>query len=311
MGTQGELPRTCAAVCGQIPFREWRWAHHFSANARILKSLGIETRIDLPGVGENLIEQPSHFLLFSGDLQDSSASAYHSYVTAADLFGADLTAVEAATRASIPKWAKAAADASGARSVDACALEKVLKIQHDLLFKHNVTAAEILLAIAPDNILASNYWALFPFSRGSVHLESADNINKPLVDPRIFLADFDLATVVAAGRLAEKFWLSEPMKRKGSVTGPIVSGGWELPDNATDAQWRAYLRDTGKQLSLTPSIDRLALIKHHRDSCCELAPYRYGIDDVSCIRGSGRPGAQGLRHCKCKDCRCLCGPNAS
>ncbi|KAH6632868.1 glucose oxidase [Chaetomium tenue] len=213
-------------------------------NPRILKSLGIETRVDLPGVGENLIEQPSHFLLFSGDLQDSSASAYHSYVTIADLFGADVAAVEAATRANIPKWAKAAADASGARSLDACALEKVLKIQHDLLFKHNVTAAEILLAIAPDNVLASNYWALFPFSRGSVHLKSADKINEPLVDPRIFLADFDLSIMVAAGKVAQKFWLSEPMKTKGTVIGPIVPEEVDLPNNATNAQWQLYLRDT-------------------------------------------------------------------
>ena len=212
-----------------------------------------------------MIEQPSHFLLFSGDLQDSSASAYHSYVTAADLFGADLAAVEAATRASISRWARVAADASGVRSLHACALEKVLKIQHDLIFKHNVTTAEILLAIAPGNVLASNYWALFPFSRGSVHLESVDNINKPLVDPRIFLADFDLATMVAAGRFAQKFWLSEPMKTRGSVTGPIVSGNWELPNNATDAQWQAYLRDTGKYLALLPpsaALFHVALINH-------------------------------------------------
>lgn len=171
-------------------------------------------------------------------------------MTIADLFGAEVAAVEAATRADIPKWAKAAADPSGARSLDACALAKVLKIQHDLLFKHNVTAAEILLAIAPDNILASNYWALFPFSRGSVHLKSANKINEPLVDPRIFLADFDLSTMVAAAKVTQKFWLSEPMKTQGSVTGPIVPVEVDLPKNATDAQWQRYLRDTGKHLVL-------------------------------------------------------------
>ncbi|KAK4149482.1 putative GMC oxidoreductase [Chaetomidium leptoderma] len=213
-------------------------------NPRILKSLGIETRINLPGVGEHLVEQPAHFLMFSGDLGSSSASAYHTYLTAADLFGANLAAIEAATRADIPKWARAAADASGADSLNVRGLEKLLHIQHDLLFKHNVTAAEVLTAIAPGSVLASNYWTLFPFSRGSVHLGSRDNIDEPVIDPRIFLSDFDLSTLTAAGRFATRFWLSEPMKTQGSVTGPVLSGDVDLPRNATDAQWHVYLRDT-------------------------------------------------------------------
>ncbi|KAK4245571.1 glucose oxidase [Corynascus novoguineensis] len=215
-------------------------------NSNILKSLGIETRINLPGVGENLVEQPSHFLMYSGDLP-SAASAYHAYVTAADLFGANLSAVEEVTRASIPTWARAAADASGPGSLDVHAIEKVLQIQHDLLFKYNATAAEILVVIAPGNILASNYWALFPFSRGSVHLGLRSKLDEPVVDPRIFLADFDASTMVAAARVVEKFWSSEPMKTQASVTGPVVSGDFDLPGNATDAQWHAYLRNTGKQ----------------------------------------------------------------
>jgi choline dehydrogenase len=206
---------------------------------RVLKSLGVETRINLPGVGENLVEQPSHFLTFSANLS-IAWSAYHAYVTASDIFGASTARVEAETRANISKYARAAAEASGAGSLNIRAVEKLLRIQHDLIFKHNVTAAEILVSIYGDGF--SNYWTLFPFSRGSVHLKSLDNINEPLVDPRIFLADFDLSTLTATGRFTEKFWLSEPMKTKASVTGPVG-----LPDNATDAQWHAHLRDTGKR----------------------------------------------------------------
>ena len=209
---------------------------------RILKSLGVETRINLPGVGENLVEQPSHFLSFSADLP-IAWSAYHAYVTASDIFGASTAAVEADTRANIPKYARAAAAASGAGSLSVCAVEKLLRVQHDLIFKHNVTVAEILHSIYGGGF--SNYWTLFPFSRGSVHLKSLDKINEPLVDPRIFLADFDLSILTAAGRFTEKFWLSEPMKSQASVTGPVG-----LPNNATDAQWHAHLRDTGKRLQM-------------------------------------------------------------
>jgi choline dehydrogenase len=65
----------------------------------------------------------------------------------------------------------------------------LLSIQHDLIFKKNVTMAEILVGSA-DILVMSNYWILLPFSRGSVHLGSVDEINTPVCDPRFFLVDF-------------------------------------------------------------------------------------------------------------------------
>ncbi|KAK3903788.1 putative GMC oxidoreductase [Staphylotrichum tortipilum] len=240
-------------------------------NSKILKSLGIKTRINLPGVGEHLIEQPSHFLQFSANLP-MVWSAYHSYVTSSELFGPNLASVAAAARASIPRWAKAAADASGPGSLNVRALEKVFQIQHDLLFKHNVTAVEILLAIAGGGF--SNYWTLFPFSRGSVHLAAADKINDPLIDPRIFLADFDLSTLTAAGKFTEKFWLSEPIKTQASVSGPV---GVDL---ATDEQWHAHLRDTGKQpmawLMLGPANTLAVSANSHPTGTASMMAREYG-----------------------------------
>ena len=209
-------------------------------STRRLESLGIDTKIDLPGVGENLIEQSNLILAYSGDL-DSSSNAYHTFATMADLFGSDVAAVEEATRANLSKWAQAAADASGSDVLNVTAVEKLFQVQHDLLFKQNVTAAEILTVIAPQGLLASNFWILLPFSRGSVHLGSAEKINEPLIDPRFFLADFDLNATVVTGKLTQKFWLSEPMNTV--VTGPLIPGPDILPNNATEEQWEAYVRE--------------------------------------------------------------------
>jgi choline dehydrogenase len=173
-------------------------------------------------------------------------------VTATDIFGAHVAAVEAETRASIPNYAKAVAHASGPGSLDVAAVEKLMQTQHDLIFKHNATAVEILTVVAGGGILASNYWTLFPFSRGSVHLQSLDKINEPLVNPRIFLADFDLTTLIAGGRFVEKFWYSEPMKSRAGVSGPTG-----LSTNATDAEWHALLRAGGKTLVPTLSWQEL------------------------------------------------------
>lgn len=190
------------------------------------------------------MEQPNHLLSFSGNLE-ASANAYHTYVTAADIFGADLAAVEEETRSSLSRWAQAAVDASGLGSLMISAVTKLLRVQHDILFKRNGTIGEILTIVAPGGLLLSQYWLLLPFSRGSAHLGLLGNIDQPVIDPRLFLAEFDLSALTAVGRFAEKFWLSDPMNAQASVIGPLPQGTASLPNNATDAQWHAHLRDTG------------------------------------------------------------------
>jgi choline dehydrogenase len=198
--------------------------------------LGIETKVNLPSVGENLIEQPNLSMGYTvaGDLSDS-CSACHAFFTAADLFGEDLSEIEDSTRANLQTWAQTAVDGSGG-ALNLTAVEQQFRLQHDLIFKRNVTAAEIITASPPGSgILASNFWILLPFSRGSVHLSSADNINTPVLDPRLFWVDFDVTASVATGRLARKFWTSEPASKY--VGDNIFPGPDVLPDNAEEVNW--------------------------------------------------------------------------
>nr|BBD84647.1 putative GMC oxidoreductase [Cordana terrestris] len=214
-------------------------------NPRILEGLGIQTRVDLPGVGENLQEQPNHVLAYIGSTElGSSASAYHTFISLRDLFGDDIDQLQESTGAKLSSWAQAAVEASGNGALNVTAVTKLLRVQHNLLFKQNVTAAEIITAVAPTGggLLASNFWILLPFSRGSVHLGSIDQINKPVIDPRFFLAEFDLDATIALGKYAQKFWFSEPIA--SSVIGPLIPGADILPNNATSAQWETYIRST-------------------------------------------------------------------
>ncbi|PKS05490.1 hypothetical protein jhhlp_008868 [Lomentospora prolificans] len=200
--------------------------------------LGIEVKVNLPGVGENLVEQTNHIIGYSGTL-DSSASAFHAFFTAKELFGSEYAEIESWTRQSIPTWAAAIVEASGEGALTQNAVEKLLTVQADLLFKHNVAAAEIL-TIGLNQFFGSNYWGLFPFSRGSVHLASVEDIDAPAIDPRFFMADFDAKATVAAGRLAEKFWNSAPIN--ASMAGRILPDSDVLPEDASDDQWEAFHR---------------------------------------------------------------------
>lgn len=60
-----------------------------------LRGLGIETRIDLPGVGENLQDQANVPLLYTGNLNISGTSPYATFLMASQLFGENLEAVAA------------------------------------------------------------------------------------------------------------------------------------------------------------------------------------------------------------------------
>jgi choline dehydrogenase len=141
-------------------------------------------------------------------------------------------------------------DVAGERDLNVHAVTRLLEIQHDLLFKQNISAAEVVTTITP-NTLTSNYWFLHPFSRGSVHLGSADEINNPIMDPRLFIADFDVYATMAAGKFAHRFWFTAPMA--GKVNEPLAPGADFLPNNATDFQWEAYLRGFFSEFLLKPA----------------------------------------------------------
>ncbi|KAI0481500.1 GMC oxidoreductase [Xylaria cf. heliscus] len=209
-------------------------------NPSLLKELGIQTLIDLPGVGEYLQEQPNTVLLSTSLTNATGSAPYATFSTAQDLFGDKTSAIEASNSAQIPTWAKTIAAASNG-AVKAANVEKLLRIQHDLIFKKNVTIGESLATITPGYMVTA-MWLLLPFSWGSVHLTSVDAINAPAIDPKYFLVDFDLDVQIGLGRLAQKYWDTKPIS--SLVGGSVSPAEGVLPPNATDEQWTSYISDS-------------------------------------------------------------------
>jgi choline dehydrogenase len=163
------------------------------------------------------------------------------------MFGDETSAIEASTSARIAGWAKQVAAAShGAVQVEN--VEKLFRIQHDLIFKQNVTLGETLTAIS-EGVFVSAMWLLLPFSWGSVHLTSVDNINAPAIDPKYFLIDFDLDVQIGLGRLSQKLWHTAPVS--SFITGGLSPTDDVLPLNATDEQWTSYISDSRQSFPAT------------------------------------------------------------
>ncbi|KAK2604766.1 hypothetical protein N8I77_007667 [Diaporthe amygdali] len=203
-------------------------------NSQILGDIGVKTVIDLPGVGENLQEQPNSNLIFEGTLNVTGYATYATFGNAEDLFGPVKNAVSDEVSANLTAYAEyAASESRGGLNVSA--LEEIFRIQHDLIFKKNVTIAETITASSSGYLLTA-WWCLLPFSRGRVHLATLDAIDSPLIDPQYFIADIDLTTQIAIGKQAQSFWNTHPIAEY--ISGNLTA------DPATDEDWAEYIINT-------------------------------------------------------------------
>ncbi|KAL7957965.1 hypothetical protein V8C34DRAFT_284383 [Trichoderma compactum] len=205
-------------------------------NPKILEELGIETVVDLPGVGENMIDQPNTALSYSTNTTFFGYAPYATFVNATSLFGDGLRIISDMTKLLLPHWALQIYKQTR-RALKAEAVEEILRVQYDLIFEKDVTIGEIL-STASGTGTFSAYWCTLPFSRGSVHLNSTDDANTPKIDPRFMSIGLDMIVQVAIGRLATTFWNTPPMsasiKTQPQQGMPLLDDTWNDWKNFTD-----------------------------------------------------------------------------
>lgn len=247
----------------------------------MLKDLGLDTIIDLPGVGENFQEQPNSNLIFEGTLNVTGYPTYATFGNADDLFGPEKLAVSNDVSAKLTAYAEYAA--SGSRGgLNVSSVEHILRTQHDLIFNKNVTIGETITASFSGSLLTA-WWCLLPFSRGRVHLASLDAFDSPLIDPQYFVADIDMTTQVAIGKQAQSFWHTSPIAE--TVTRNLTA------DPASDEEWAEYIANTCRYLH-TCAVRSWT---NEFPSRAQLPSHWYSIDDGQGLRRCGRLRTQGIR----------------
>ncbi|KAL4970547.1 GMC family oxidoreductase [Aspergillus stella-maris] len=212
-------------------------------NPDILEPLGIETKIALPAVGENALDQPNTFMSYNvtdGFNETFTGMVpYVTYLTAYDVFGEETEAIADEVLSQLDSWAeKTSSEWRGAVSADI--IRHLYQVQHDLMFDESkaVPIAEILTTGIGSNV-GSALFLLLPFSRGSVHVTSNEMGVYPAINPNYFSIDWDLDLQQRIAQITKGFWETAPV---GDVVGGRITPSLEdLPDDAGDEMWEGWI----------------------------------------------------------------------
>ncbi|PLB53324.1 alcohol oxidase [Aspergillus steynii IBT 23096] len=250
-------------------------------NRRILEKHGITTRIDLPTVGENLQEQINNSMAVSTH-EKISGSRSTAYVSASDIFGEEVGGIANSLAAKLPQYARQAAKANG--DTNTTNLECLFNIQYDLIFNKSVPIAEF--RVNPGNkAKTAGYWGLLPFSRGNVHIASADPTERPIINPNYGVVDFDIEFQVAMAKFVRQMFHSRPLN--GLVASESHPGYDRIPEESPDDIWREWIRN--EYLTNYHPIGTLAMMPRSMGGVVDHRLKVYGTRNVRVVDASIHP----------------------
>lgn len=219
-----------------------------AGNPTILEPLDIDVVIDLPGVGEHLMDQPENTMgwkINSAENFTTGKTGYVVYANATDFWGDEVSAVAADLLAALPDYAATiASQNSGAATADA--IEAILKIQYESIFQSQTPFTELLanLQLSTGGI-SHQFWVTTPFSQGSVHINTTtpptDGSIPIDITNRFFQLEWDVTAHVAAARFLRKLYGTAPLN--GTAIVAENNPGWDAtPLNATDDEWMEWVK---------------------------------------------------------------------
>ncbi|KAK6000982.1 hypothetical protein QM012_003065 [Aureobasidium pullulans] len=252
-------------------------------NSAILQQHGIDVKVDLPTVGENLQDQTTGAGAYSSNTSFSGTADYVGYFSVADIFGNDTCDFNSTVRGSILQYATSVVEASNG-VLDQKVMEKLFMIHYDLIFKDQIPISEILVTPGQDRMDFS-YWGLLPFSRGSIHIQSNDSTTPAAINPNYFQLDYDLKQQIGTAKTVRKLAGSDALCEV--VTGELSPGLQSVPLNASDDVWAKAVKAGYR--SNYHYISTAAMMAQDLGGVVDTNLSVYGVDNVRVVDASVIP----------------------
>ncbi len=216
-------------------------------NPDILRKYNIPVKVNLPTVGENLQDQTNNGLSWAGRETWTGLATFSALPSVNQIYGKNVTALASFVKANLASYAKAVSKASNG-VVKASDLMTAFKLQYDLVFKSQVPYAEIVFSPSGQSF-AAEFWPLLPFSRGNVHIKSANASQIPAINPNYFMFGQDAEAQVVVAQYIRKAFGTAPLS---GIVGEEVSPGLDaLPEAASNSTWHKWVNANCKSFELS------------------------------------------------------------
>ncbi|KAI7265502.1 GMC oxidoreductase [Hortaea werneckii] len=202
---------------------------------------GINVTVDNPFVGENLQDQTTTDTSYNATAEFKGAGGFIGYFNVDDVYGDKTANVSASIKQSIPQYARKTAKSSG-NVLSAQTLERLFSIQHDIIFKEKAVISEVIVNAPSSGSSLLEYWGLMPFSRGNIHIQSANASAPAAINPNYFMLKWDMMQQVGTAKMARAVANTSPFK--DLLAGETLPGLAAVPANASDNEWASWLMKT-------------------------------------------------------------------
>ncbi|KAL0938637.1 Glucose oxidase 2 [Colletotrichum truncatum] len=207
-------------------------------NPDILKAAGVQTKVKLPTVGENLQDQMNNGLAQTSSKNFTGVTTFVSYPNVDDVFANQTGTLAADIKSKLSQWASQVSEYTNGIVTEE-QLNKFFEIQYDLIFTDKVPLAEILITPSGSSF-STEYWALLPFARGNIHIANA-NSSSAKINPNYFMMDWDMTEQIGTAKFIRQLYKTAPLSQYfASETKPGLTA---IPEDASDNVWSKWVLD--------------------------------------------------------------------